>query len=111
MIVFGVMFIVMTTAEVLVRETVGGTLRRLQLTRLRARDLLLGITLAPNLFGQALQVGHGLVDIGLDPNQKFFICRIRHKRDQPCKSNAPTVDMKARQSAGKTAPALSSPPY
>jgi ABC-2 type transport system permease protein len=66
MMIFGIMFIVMTSAEVLVREKVGGTLRRLQLTRLRARDLLLGITLAhmlvalaqvPVIFGAARLMG------------------------------------------------------
>jgi ABC-2 type transport system permease protein len=44
--VFGVMFVMISTAQLLVRENVGGTLRRLRLTRLSARDLLLGITLA-----------------------------------------------------------------
>ncbi len=54
-IVFGVMFVVISTAELLVRENIHGTLRRLRLTRLRARDLLLGVTLAQMVIG-AIQV-------------------------------------------------------
>jgi ABC-2 type transport system permease protein len=50
-IVFGVMFVVVSTAELLVRENVNGTLRRLRLTRLSARDMLLGLTLAQMLLG------------------------------------------------------------
>jgi ABC-2 type transport system permease protein len=46
LIVFGTMFVVMFTASTLVRENVGGTLRRLRLTHTRARDLLIGVTLA-----------------------------------------------------------------
>ncbi|MEI8254111.1 MAG: ABC transporter permease [Deltaproteobacteria bacterium] len=46
LLVFGVLFLTITTATLLVREVVNGTLRRLQLSRMRARDLLLGITLA-----------------------------------------------------------------
>ncbi len=45
-IVFGVMFMTVATAMILVRERVSHTLRRLRLTRASARDLLLGITLA-----------------------------------------------------------------
>ncbi len=45
-IVFGVVLLAVTTAETLVREEVGGTLRRLRLSRVHARDLLLGVTLA-----------------------------------------------------------------
>ncbi|MBI5565101.1 MAG: ABC transporter permease [Chloroflexi bacterium] len=45
-IVFGVMLLVAMTAMVMVRENVSRTLRRLRLTRLRARDLLIGVTLA-----------------------------------------------------------------
>jgi len=65
-IVFGIMFVAVTTAHTLVRENVSGTLRRLRLTRLRARDLLLGITLAqmvvalamvPATFGAAALMG------------------------------------------------------
>jgi len=45
-IVFGIMFVTITTAETMVRENVNGTLLRLRLTRARARDLLIGVTLA-----------------------------------------------------------------
>jgi ABC-2 type transport system permease protein len=45
-IVFGLVLVSVTTAETLVREEVGGTLRRLRLSRAHARDLLLGVTLA-----------------------------------------------------------------
>jgi len=45
-IVFGICFAMITTATVLVRENVQGTLRRLRLTRASARDLLVGVTLA-----------------------------------------------------------------
>ncbi len=45
-IVFGVMFMTVATAMILVRERVSHTLRRLRLTCASARDLLLGITLA-----------------------------------------------------------------
>jgi ABC-type multidrug transport system permease subunit len=48
-IVFGVMLVVISTAETLVRENVGGTLRRLRLTRARAKDLLLGVAAAQML--------------------------------------------------------------
>jgi ABC-2 type transport system permease protein len=44
-IIFGIAFAVITTATMLVRENVQGTLPRLRLTRARARDLLIGITL------------------------------------------------------------------
>jgi ABC-2 type transport system permease protein len=50
-IVFGVMFVVVSTAELMVRENVNGTLRRLRLTRLSARELLLGVTLTQMLIG------------------------------------------------------------
>ncbi len=65
-IVFGIMFVAVTTAHTLVRENVSGALRRLRLTRLRARDLLLGVTLAqmvvalaivPVTFGVAVLMG------------------------------------------------------
>ncbi len=45
-LVFGVMFTVVTTAHILVKERVSGTLRRLRVTRMRALDLLGGVTLA-----------------------------------------------------------------
>lgn len=65
-IVFGVMLVSVTTAEVLVREEVSGTLRRLRLSRAHARDLLVGVTLAqmlvaalivPVTFGAVLAMG------------------------------------------------------
>jgi ABC-2 type transport system permease protein len=65
-IVFGLMFLIITTATVLVRENVTGTLRRLRLTRAKAGDLLLGVTLAqlgvaviqiPLTFGAAVALG------------------------------------------------------
>jgi ABC-2 type transport system permease protein len=45
-IVFGVAFVAISTAMTMVRENVNGTLRRIQLTPITARDLLLGVTLA-----------------------------------------------------------------
>jgi ABC-type multidrug transport system permease subunit len=45
-IVFGLVLVSVTTAETMVREEVGGTIRRLRLSRAHARDLLLGVTLA-----------------------------------------------------------------
>jgi ABC-2 type transport system permease protein len=45
-IVFGVVLLVVTTAEAMVREEVGGTLRRLRMTTAHAHDLLLGVTVA-----------------------------------------------------------------
>jgi ABC-2 type transport system permease protein len=65
-IVFGVMFMTIVTAMIMVRERVNHTLIRLQLTRARARDLLLGVTLAllivslvqaPFTFGVAVAFG------------------------------------------------------
>lgn len=65
-IVFGLTFGMITTATVMVRESVTGTLRRLQLTRASASDLLLGVTLAqmvvaavqvPITFGAAVAMG------------------------------------------------------
>lgn len=65
-IVFGVMFVAITTAQLMVQENVRGTLRRLRLTRVRASDLLLGVTLAqmvvalvivPAVFGVAAALG------------------------------------------------------
>ena len=49
MIVFSVMLVSVSTAETLVRENVGGTLRRLRLTTARSADLLLGVTAAQML--------------------------------------------------------------
>jgi len=66
LIVFGVMFVIITTATVMVRENVTGTLQRLRLTRAGAADLLAGVTLAqmvaaaiqiPITFGAALAMG------------------------------------------------------
>ncbi len=54
-IVFGITCMVLTTATVLVRENVSGTLQRLRLTRLSAGDLLLGVTLA-QMVAAAVQV-------------------------------------------------------
>jgi len=45
LIVFGVMFVIITTATMMVRENVTGTLQRLRLTRASAADLLTGMTL------------------------------------------------------------------
>jgi ABC-2 type transport system permease protein len=65
-IVFGIMFLVITTATVLVRENVTGTLQRLRLSTVRAFDLLVGVTLAqmivaaiqvPITFGTAILFG------------------------------------------------------
>lgn len=65
-IVFGVMFVAITTAQLMVQENVRGTLRRLRLTRVRASDLLVGVTLAqmvvalviiPAVFGVAAALG------------------------------------------------------
>jgi ABC-2 type transport system permease protein len=66
LIVFGIMFVIITTATVLVRENVAGTLQRLRLTCAGAADLLVGVTLAqmvaaavqmPITFGAALAMG------------------------------------------------------
>jgi ABC-2 type transport system permease protein len=65
-IVFGIMFVVITTATVLVREKVTGTLQRLRLTRASAAEILVGVTLAqtvvaavqmPITFGAAVAMG------------------------------------------------------
>lgn len=65
-IIFGIMFVTVTTAETMVRENVNGTLRRLRLTCARARDVLMGVTAAqlvvalvqiPVTFGTALLFG------------------------------------------------------
>lgn len=66
LIVFSLMLLVTSTAQILVREHVNGALRRLRLTRLSAASLLLGVTLAqmalslflvPFTFGVALLLG------------------------------------------------------
>ena len=54
-IIFGIAFGLVTTATIMVRESATGTLRRLQLTRAGAGDLLLGVTLAQMLVA-AVQV-------------------------------------------------------
>lgn len=54
LIVFGVMFLAVTTAETLVRENVSGTLKRLQLSGMRAADLLVGVTLAQLVIAMAV---------------------------------------------------------
>ncbi len=76
-IVFGIMFVVVSTAMTMVRENVSGTLRRLRLTRLGARDMLLGVTLAqlvvgvvmvPLTFGAAVLMGfrgHGSLPLAM----------------------------------------------
>ncbi len=65
-IVFGIAFSTLIAAEFMVREDLGGTLRRLRLTRLRAFELLSGVTLAmmvvaliqvPITLGAALLMG------------------------------------------------------
>jgi ABC-2 type transport system permease protein len=65
-IVFGIAFTTLIAAELMVREYVGGTLRRLRLTRLSAFGLLSGVTLAltvvaavqvPITLGAALLMG------------------------------------------------------
>jgi ABC-2 type transport system permease protein len=65
-IVFGIMFVIVTTATVLVRENVSGTLRRLRLTCASAAEILVGVTLGqmavaavqiPMTFGAAVAMG------------------------------------------------------
>ena len=65
-IIFGVMFLMITTATVMVRENVTGTLRRLQMTGIGAGTLLVGVALsqmvaaaiqAPITFGVATLLG------------------------------------------------------
>ena len=65
-VIFGIMFLMITTATVMVRENVTGTLRRLQLTGIGAGVLLLGVTLSqmvtaavlvPITFGAAVLMG------------------------------------------------------
>lgn len=66
LIVFGIMLLAVSSAQTLVREHVNGTLRRLQLARSGAADLLGGVTLAhmaialvmvPFTFGAAYAMG------------------------------------------------------
>ncbi len=45
-IVFGIMFVVVSTAQVMIREEINHTLRRLKLSRVSAKDLLAGVSLA-----------------------------------------------------------------
>jgi ABC-2 type transport system permease protein len=69
LVVFGILFVVMTASTPLVREKVSGTLKRLRLSRARASDLLGGVTLSqlavsviqiPLVFGLAVAFGfHG----------------------------------------------------
>jgi ABC-2 type transport system permease protein len=65
-IVFAIMFLIVATAQIMVRENVNGTLRRLRLTRTRSGDLLIGVTLAlmvvaaaviPLTYGSAVALG------------------------------------------------------
>ena len=65
-IIFGVMFLMISTATLMVRENVTGTLRRLQLTGIGAGTLLVGVTLSqmsaamvqvPITFGAAKMMG------------------------------------------------------
>lgn len=65
-IIFGIALVAVTTAQTLVREEVGGTMRRLRLSRAGAHDLLLGVGLAqmaiallivPVTFGAAEALG------------------------------------------------------
>lgn len=68
MIVFGVLFLSISSATTLVRERVAGTLLRLRLSRANAAQMLLGVSLAqltiaalqlPLAFGVALACGFG----------------------------------------------------
>ncbi len=65
-IVFAIMFLIIATAQIMVRENVSGTLRRLRLTRAGSADLLIGVTLAlmivaavviPLTYGSAVALG------------------------------------------------------
>ncbi len=65
-IIFGITFGVLVTAEVMVREDLSGTLKRLRLSRASSFDLLLGVSLAmliiavlqvPITLGSALAMG------------------------------------------------------
>jgi ABC-type polysaccharide/polyol phosphate export permease len=66
LIVFGIMFITISTTMTMVREEVNGTLTRLRLTGIKARDLILGVTgaqlvigilMVPFTFGCAIAMG------------------------------------------------------
>ncbi len=68
MVVFGVLFLIISTATTLVRENVANTLVRLRLTRAHAGHMLLGVALAqllivaiqvPLAFGVAVMCGFG----------------------------------------------------
>ncbi|MEW5869723.1 MAG: ABC transporter permease [Chloroflexota bacterium] len=54
MIVFGIMLLAASTAMIMVRENVSGTLKRLRLTALHSWDLLLGVTLTQTLLAVAI---------------------------------------------------------
>lgn len=65
-VVFGIMFLTMSTAMVMVREQVSGTWRRLRLSRVRGSDMILGVLVAmmvlavilvPLMFGVAIWLG------------------------------------------------------
>lgn len=74
-IVFGITFSVILTAEVMVREDIGGTLKRLRLTRVRAFDLLLGVTLAIMLIALVqvpITLGGALL-MGFDNNGSLLL--------------------------------------
>lgn len=67
-IVFGILFVIITTSTTLVREDVHHTLQRLRLTQANAAHLLIGVTLAqmvlaavqiPLAFGAAVAMGFG----------------------------------------------------
>jgi len=54
-IIFGIMFGIISSATLIVRETVTGTLRRLRLTRVRGGDVVVGVALAQTVVA-AVQV-------------------------------------------------------
>jgi len=66
LIVFGIMFLTISTTMTMVREEVNGTLLRLRLTKMRGKNLFLGVTgaqltiglvLVPFIYGCALLMG------------------------------------------------------
>ncbi|MBN1316749.1 MAG: ABC transporter permease [Anaerolineales bacterium] len=66
MIVFGIMFMTISTTMTLVRENVNGTLKRMKLSRVTSFELLAGVTLAqmalalvqgPLIYGSAILMG------------------------------------------------------
>ena len=66
LIVFGIMFLTISTAMTMVREEVNGTLRRLRLSNMGAKEMILGVTgaqilvgilLVPFIFGCAMLMG------------------------------------------------------